>query len=75
VGVVVYTRRDADYVTSASAKLIMPCAVNLQAKDNTIMGDKSPKSTQKKQGQKSAAKSSAQQKKHQAAASSAKPKK
>jgi hypothetical protein len=39
------------------------------------MGDKSPKSNQKKNSQKQVANASAQQKKHQATASSAKPKK
>jgi hypothetical protein len=57
------------------AKLIMPLKVNKKTKAKPIMGDKSPKSNQKKTSQKQVANKSAQNKKQQVAAAKVKPKK
>lgn len=70
-----YTHGLADYNPPAIGETNHAAVVNVATKDKTIMGDKSPKSNQKKNSQKQAANASAQQKKHQATASSAKPKK
>ena len=51
-----------------SANLFMPQVSQPQKKDKNIMGDKSPKSNQKKSSQKQAVANSANQKKNQAIA-------
>jgi len=63
----IYSRPPRLHAATVSAETNMPLAGQPQKKDN-IMGDKSPKATQKKSTQKQSKLSSADQKKQQAVA-------